>query len=199
MEFSKKGEKSIFKSLFGGDSSPDSSDAEDEEKETEEVEEEGENDIDGIEGELLSSSSSSQANHHNDTFNDTHIHYSMYDANCFVSLLQEKKKGIAHQLWPAATFLCNHIEKDIVEEEKEIQEEEARRGEEGGEGGEAQEAAAAAAALATEAISSFSSSSAARATTSNHHRGIYTKLLRDAGGRVVELGAGKKINIYMCL
>ena len=82
--FARNREKSLLSSLFGASAS---SDEDEEEEETGEQGPSGVGDGGGTEEELI----------HRGQFAE-------------IRLFQQKSRGIAHQLWPAATHLCNYID-----------------------------------------------------------------------------------------
>lgn len=95
--FARKGEKGLLKSMFGGDSS-DSADSSDEEvalQQTSGLVTKSESSGDGVDNEISA----------------VVTYKSKGETRPFViSLEQQKRKGIASQLWPAAVFLSNFLE-----------------------------------------------------------------------------------------
>ena len=49
--------------------------------------------------------------------NDGVLVHSSQDCDISINLKQNKMLGIAHQLWPAATYLCNYLERQYLERE----------------------------------------------------------------------------------
>lgn len=95
--FAKAGEKNMFKNMFGGSDSDSDSDQS----------ENDQNDFLNTAHAPAGTDDGAMA----DTDTDVEVYRSIH--NTFEILLhQEKWKGIAHQLWPAATFLSHYLEQN---------------------------------------------------------------------------------------
>ena len=104
--FAKAGEKNMFKNMFGGSDSDSDSDRDGDFTEKEQ------NDFMNT-THAATGSTDGSAMVNTDIVTDTDVVvYRSIHSTFEVLLHQEKRKGIAHQLWPAATFLSHYLEQN---------------------------------------------------------------------------------------